>query len=115
LMQWTFDVGWKNNVPYAKNRLEFWIADPGYLWNLNYIDHGTRTIVDPAVLDPRKRYRNATAEDMQLRNGIFLDGAGGRLDLVANPNGFLKIFENIEEYDFLANLTFLPNPLPGPF
>ena len=118
LMQWTYEVLYKANTPYIRNRLEFHAAnDDGDndKWDLVFVDHGTRTIVDATETDPKLRYKPASAQDIQLLGGVYLDGSGGALDLVANPDGHKITKEVIREYNFLANLGFLPNPLPGPF
>jgi len=117
LMQWSYDIGYRGPTPYVHNRLEFHAAkDDGTnsKWNHVYVDHGTRIIVDFFESDPNLRYKPATARDVQLLGGVYLDGNGSPIDLTANPNGYEWTDENIPEFDF-ATLGFLPDPLPGPF
>ena len=114
LAQWAWEILHRGNTEYVAHRLEFWIADPLELWDFEYLDYGTRTIIDASSRDPEFRYKRASAQDMAL-GGIHLDGAGGKLDMVANPDGFTITVQVIKAYDFLTNMTFLPDPIPGPF
>lgn len=114
LMQWSYDIGYRGPSPYVHNRLEWHASGPDG-WNLVAIDKGTRTIIDVAQTDPKLRYKPASAQDVQLLGGIYLDGSGQPYDIKANPLGFELKFELIDEIDFLAAMPFLPDPLPGPF
>jgi len=113
MMQWAYDIGYRAVTPYVRHRIEWHIKYDK--WDLEVIDKGTRTIKDAGATDPELRYQQATAEDLQIVGGIYLDGSGKALDIKANPLGFPLRFEVIDEYDFLGNMGFLPNPLPGPF
>lgn len=114
LSQWAYDIAYKATTPYVHHRFEFWIKPDGELWNLELADTGTRYIVDAAETDPNTRYKSFTARDEKLQEECWLDGAGSPLDMVASPNGFFITRKLIKEFNF-TNITYLPDPLPGPF
>ena len=120
LAQWSYDILYRGTTAYVAHRLEWWIAKPydiatkRGLWNFTFNNVGTRFLVDPASTDPDTRYQVVTARDSPI-GVVMLDLTGRKLDPVAFPNGINLAKEVIEEYDFIANLTFLTDPLPGPF
>lgn len=118
LMQWSYNIGYRANTPYVSHRLEFHVAEDEFendKWDFLFIDKGTRTIIDATETDPKLRYKPVSAQDIQLLGGVYLDGSGGVYDISAFPLGYPIVKHVIREYDFLTNLPFLQDPLPGPF
>ena len=118
LNQWVYKIHYRGTTAYVSHQLEWWIARPydpvtkTGLWNFTYVDEGTREKIsdDP---DPKLRYKPILVRDMPTT--LPLDGLGAILDLAANPEGIRITKKVIYEYDFLTNMTFLPDPIPGPF
>ena len=117
LVQWAYDVAYKNLTPYVRHRMEFHAAtDDGInkKWDHVYKDFGTRLLVDATQTDINKKYKPVSSRDVQLLGGVYLNGFGQPNNFAAAPKGFQIRDENIPEFDF-ASLGFLPDPLPGPF
>lgn len=118
LSQWAYEVKYKASTAYVAHRLEWWIAPPKDpdteegLWNFVYLDQGTREKVSD-LEDPKLRYKPILVRDVPA--SLPLDLNGRILNLDTFPEGKLIAKEVIDEYDFLAKMTFLPNPIPGPF
>ena len=124
LNQWSWDIAYRGTTPYIVNRLEWWIARPisGFpttndgLWNEWVIDWGTQT-KDAVIFPAPQTYTPITGKDVKL-GGAHLDLLGQRLDmsLPANAGGrLLPTITMIKEADFLGTISFLTNPLIGPF
>jgi hypothetical protein len=136
LAQWNWNILYRGLTPYISHRLEWWFAKPGapgsspsgvpnvaYLlnaegrWNTHFLDEGTRKIDDRSIssTDPdSKRYENFDdGSDNPTKKP--LDGFGLELDAKVNPFGSYLAYKVIKEYDFLSKITFLENPLTGPF
>ncbi len=120
LTQWNYDILWYGRNPYAKNRLEFEISydvdkDNNFIgWDRSILDEGFRILFDRSKKDPNDRYVVPMPNDAPLAHPILLDGNGSWLDIAANPDGKWLTKKPIRDYDFHL-LTFLPDPLPGPF
>lgn len=113
LSQWTYDILYRGTTAYVAHRLEFWIADSEKLWDFNYMDVGTRELIDATTADHEKRYKQILVND--LPTSLALDLNGRILDMIAFPEGKQLRVRIIDQYDFITNLAFLTDPLPGPF
>ncbi|NND72987.1 MAG: hypothetical protein HKN43_15540 [Rhodothermales bacterium] len=113
LARWDWSIKYRGLTAYVAHRLEWWLKDGTELWNTEFLDVGTRYLVDNTAKLPKDRYKYASISDLQSK--VFLDGAGGPLDKTVNPGGMVINVKVIKEYDFLTNMTFLENPLTGPF
>lgn len=109
LPQWQYDVLHHGPLAYAYNRLTFWIKYA--LWDDDFLDIGTRELVDSTIADVSKRYKPITFRG--THDTHLLNGAGRLADLLILPDGFTIPCKAIEEFDF-TTLGF-PDPLPGPF
>lgn len=109
LPQWQYEILHHGPLEYVYHRLTFWIKYT--LWDDDFLDVGTRELVDATIADVSKRYKPITFRG--THDSHLLNGAGRLVDLTILPDGFTMPCKAIKEFDFTA-LGF-PDPLPGPF
>ena len=125
LQQWAWDIAYFGVCnAYVRNRLEFHINTTEYEnfqtgigFDFNVLNAGFRYKNDCDNTDKEKRFNEVMDGRDQPRHQPTLLGALGQILDLQCDNGAVPYYLNFEIYpemDF-HDITFLPDPLPGPF